>query len=287
MQKIAALANALAWLGRKTCGGGASRRLQAPAMVAMKFALRAMGVSIWSDELQRKAEELQGQGLSYRAIARELGVSVTPVRRALIPGEAERCRAAVKKHYRNHQEKVLSKAAKYREKNRGILKEKAAEHNKNNRERQIWHNMIKRCTDPNTVGYEHYGARGIAVCERWARSFDAFLADMGPKPSSRHTLERRDTMAGYSPENCCWATWAQQASNRRNTRVVEIFGEIKTLGEISRKYDIGIRVLYFRLNTGWLPEEAATTPHLRGKRMKRKDTNHSSQPMKRLYAESV
>ena len=54
---------------------------------------------------------------------------------------------------------------------------------------------------------------------RWL-TFEAFCEEMGPRPSSRHTLERENNDAGYCPENCVWATRTQQARNKRTNRLV-------------------------------------------------------------------
>lgn len=76
----------------------------------------------------------------------------------------------------------------------------------------VWKAMRQRCQNPKARDYRHYGARGIAVCDRW-QSFENFYSDMG-EPHGL-TLERRDNDRGYSPDNCIWATQSDQVRNRR------------------------------------------------------------------------
>jgi hypothetical protein len=78
----------------------------------------------------------------------------------------------------------------------------------------IWEQLKNRCSNPRNRDYPYYGGRGITVCERWRTSFLAFYQDMGARPSPELTLERVDNDAGYFPENCVWATRAQQTANR-------------------------------------------------------------------------
>ena len=85
-------------------------------------------------------------------------------------------------------------------------------------EYRAWQNMKARCYNPNNKYYKNYGERGIEVCDRWKDSFENFFEDMGPKPSSKHSIDRIDVNGNYEPENCKWSTDQEQARNKRNQR---------------------------------------------------------------------
>jgi hypothetical protein len=88
---------------------------------------------------------------------------------------------------------------------------------------KAWLKMMERCFDPNNEAYDRYAGRGITVCERW-KKFENFRDDLGEPPDPKLTLERIDNDAGYSPDNCCWATRSEQNRNRRNARRIMING---------------------------------------------------------------
>lgn len=78
-----------------------------------------------------------------------------------------------------------------------------------------WRAMKSRCYYPAHPFFSEYGGRGIRVCDDW-QIFDGFLADMGERPSLRHSIDRIDVNGHYEPQNCRWATLEQQRWNRRD-----------------------------------------------------------------------
>lgn len=88
-----------------------------------------------------------------------------------------------------------------------------------------WRSMIARCANAKNPDY---GGRGIKVCDRWRLSFDAFVEDMGPKPTPEHSLDRIDVNGNYEPGNCRWATAKVQANNRRRSGRLPLHGKAKT-----------------------------------------------------------
>lgn len=134
-------------------------------------------------------------------------------------------------------------------------------------EYRVWACMLSRCRNANDKGYHNYGGRGIRVCERWL-SFGDFLADMGERPSPKHSLDRHpDNNGNYEPGNCRWATKKQQDTNRRTTRLVTFEGETLCIKDWAKKFSIGYDVLLNRFNLGWSPDAAFfTPPNKRGQR---------------------
>ena len=78
-----------------------------------------------------------------------------------------------------------------------------------------WDSMLQRCYNKKHPNFKYYGARGIKVYPTWRQDFTAFLKSMGPRPAANYTLERINNDGNYEPSNCKWATWLQQANNKR------------------------------------------------------------------------
>jgi hypothetical protein len=85
-------------------------------------------------------------------------------------------------------------------------------------EYRCWISMKTRCLNPNTEDFKHYGGRGITICEKWLNSYEAFLADMGRRPTSKHSIDRVDVNGHYEPGNCRWATAGEQRRNQRTKK---------------------------------------------------------------------
>lgn len=121
--------------------------------------------------------------------------------------------------------------------------------------------MKQRCSNPNASNYLRYGGRGISVCSLWVKDFWAFVDHIGPRPE-RATLDRIDNEGDYEPGNVRWATNEEQARNRRNNKLVELFGESKTSGEWAQLYGLKKSTIDSRLAKGWPAPRAILTPRL-------------------------
>jgi len=123
----------------------------------------------------------------------------------------------------------------------------------------IWNGMINRCTNHNVKCYKNYGGRGIKVCSKWIK-FEGFYEDMGQLYSEGLSIERKDNDSGYNLNNCIWATIAQQAVNKRNTRKVMYNGEYTSLRHYCKMLNKSYSRTIDRIKTGMSVEEAINKP---------------------------
>lgn len=133
--------------------------------------------------------------------------------------------------------------------------------------RDTWRHVVDRCTNEACPEWEHYGGRGVRVCDAWRDSYEGFLSgvlgEIGPKPSAQHTLDRRDNAGHYEPGNVRWATRSEQNRNRRNNRLVTAWGETLTLAGWAERHGVDAGTIWARLRAGWDPELAVRQPLLR------------------------
>lgn len=100
---------------------------------------------------------------------------------------------------------------------------------------KLWKGMRDRCNNPRNKQYPHYGGRGISVCERWD-DYEAFVMDMGDRPTPKHSVDRIDVNGNYEPNNCRWATPSQQAQNSRRTVLsAEKVAQVRSLRHLGPK----------------------------------------------------
>lgn len=111
-----------------------------------------------------------------------------------------------------------------------------------------WAAMIVRCTNPKSLTYRLYGARGITVCPAW-KKFKNFFADMGIRPEGM-TIDRIDSKGNYEPSNCRWATNRVQRLNSTNVRWITFNGERKCLQDWCEYFGVKHKTAWTRLSRG-------------------------------------
>lgn len=155
------------------------------------------------------ADVLHGPGKSYVCKC-SCGTVKSVLQRTLRPGRSKSCGCL----------------------QRDVAAELKKTHGKwNTPEFNSWTAMISRCYSPKNIGFRNYGGRGITVCDRWRESVAAFIEDMGPRPSPRHSLDRINNDLGYFKENCRWADRITQNYNRRNNARMIFRGMEMTIRE--------------------------------------------------------
>lgn len=128
----------------------------------------------------------------------------------------------------------------------------------------VWNSMRERCGNENHKSYQSYGGRGIRVCERWEQ-FENFIADIGPRPSRFHSIDRHPNNNGnYEPGNVRWATAREQTNNRRSCRMIVFNGKRQSVSDAARQAGLPYFTVSLRLRKGWSVEKTFGTP-VRGK----------------------
>lgn len=127
-----------------------------------------------------------------------------------------------------------------------------------------WVAMIRRCTMLSDKAFPNYGGRGIKVCDRWSRSLENFVADVGNPPGKEYSLDRIDNSRGYEPGNVRWATSSQQIRNTRANRRLTLNGVSRLCVEwieiLGPTLGIDKHTVSNRIRRGWSDERILTTP---------------------------
>lgn len=171
----------------------------------------------------------------------ECGQSVRAGRKNVLNGNTKSCGCL-------RRDRTIERSTKHGGARRGELRSP---------EYLVWQGMLERCSYPKHASFRNYGGRGIRVLYS---SFAEFLADVGPRPHSMMTIERKDNGGHYGPGNCRWATRVEQANNSRKNHLLTFRGETKPVGLWARQFSLNATTLIGRIRGGWPVEEALTSP---------------------------
>lgn len=114
----------------------------------------------------------------------------------------------------------------------------------------IWRGIRQRIFDQNCKIFKYYGGKGVFICERWMK-FKNFCKDMGPRPSTDHSIERLDSNGPYAPDNCKWATRIEQMNNMSRNHWITFGNERKTIAQWARHFGLRRKLIEARLRKGW------------------------------------
>lgn len=124
---------------------------------------------------------------------------------------------------------------------------------------KIWIGIKERCFQENSTNFHHYGGRGITMSYAWY-DYNTFKADMGERPSPKHSIDRIDTNGNYCKENCKWSTRSEQCNNKRNNVNITIGPVTLTAAQWEKERGFKPSFITKRINGGWSPEMAVLTP---------------------------
>ncbi len=122
---------------------------------------------------------------------------------------------------------------------------------------QAWLGAKQRCTNPKVHNYQRYGGRGITF---GFPDFAKFFAEVGPRPSDKHSLDRINNAKGYEPGNVRWATMTAQCRNKGNNRMLTYQGKSQCMADWAEELGLPYSALKMRLRSGWSTEKALSAP---------------------------
>lgn len=122
-------------------------------------------------------------------------------------------------------------------------------------EYMAWIGAKGRCDNESSDPYSRYGRRGINMCERWRGSYEAFLEDMGARPSPEHSIDRINVDGDYEPGNCRWANRIEQMRNTSRLIAIEFEGVTRPIAEWAEITGIKYSTIRSRVKKGWPAEK--------------------------------
>lgn len=140
--------------------------------------------------------------------------------------------------------------------------------------RRIYAGMVQRCYNPNAHAYQHYGGRGISICDEWRYNRELFVEwSLNNGYADDLTIDRINNDGNYEPGNCRWADRKTQANNQRRDNIVPpirkprktwtIDGETKFCRDWCKEYGISYEAAYYRINhKGMTVKEALISPKM-------------------------
>lgn len=167
----------------------------------------------------------------------DCGATVNVLKHSIVSGATSSCGCFMKERSR---EEIIARATTH-----------GARHTP---EYSVWSGMKRRCTNQNERSFKDYGGRGVQVL---FGSFEEFIAEVGPRPSAKHTIGRIDNDRGYEPGNVRWETTVEQARNKQNTLRVTVNGVTAALTDHCETLGVNYQKAWLRIRRyGWTPERA-------------------------------
>lgn len=119
----------------------------------------------------------------------------------------------------------------------------------------FWNGAKSRCTNENVPAYPRYGGRGISMYPIWLHSFDKcvhwILANLGDRPSAKHSVDRIDNDGNYEPGNIRWADKRTQSNNQSRTTIKLTYrGMCMSVPDWAEHTGISASTLYKRFYDG-------------------------------------
>lgn len=159
--------------------------------------------------------------------------------------------------------------------------------------------ICDRCFNPNSKRYPDWGGRGIKVCDEWYTpgvpgnpglvnfynwaTKEAGYVDPAPDAPQRTwpTLDRIDNDKGYSPDNCRFASYKEQAMNRRNTRRIYDGSRWWVHAELEDHVGWPRATINAKLQAGWSENAivfASKNPELKMRKLRSYEADRRSVP---------